>query len=80
MSYRRAGCPINNTLDTFGDRWSLIILRDSMFGGRRRTFRSYLTESIEGIASNILTDRLKRLTANGLLTRSADPGHKQRVV
>lgn len=80
MSYRRAGCPINNTLETFGDRWSLIILRDSMFGGRRRTFRSYLTESIEGIASNILTDRLKRLTANGLLTRSADPGHKQRVV
>lgn len=80
MSYRRAGCPINNTLETFGDRWSLIILRDSMFGGRRRTFRSYLTESIEGIASNILTDRLKRLTANGLLTRSGDPGHKQRVV
>lgn len=80
MSYRRAGCPINNTLETFGDRWSLIILRDSIFSGRRRTFRSYLTESIEGIASNILTDRLKRLTANGLLTRSADPGHKQRVV
>lgn len=80
MNYRRAGCPINNTLETFGDRWSLIILRDSMFGGRPRTFRSYLTESIEGIASNILTDRLKRLTANGLLTRSRDPGHKQRVV
>lgn len=80
MSYRRAGCPINNTLETFGDRWSLIILRDSMFGGRPRSFRSYLTESIEGIASNILTDRLKRLTANGLLTRSRDPNHKQRVV
>lgn len=80
MSYRRAGCPINNTLETFGDRWSLIILRDTMFGGRPRSFRSYLTESIEGIASNILTDRLKRLTANGLLTRSRDPNHKQRVV
>ena len=80
MSYRRAGCPINNTLETFGDRWSLIILRDAMFGGRRRSFRSFLTESIEGIASNILTDRLKRLTANGLLTRSADPRHKQRVL
>lgn len=80
MSYRRAGCPIDNTLETFGDRWSLIILRDSMFGGRPRTFRSYLTESIEGIASNILTDRLKRLTANGLLTRGRDPSHKQRVV
>lgn len=80
MSYRRAGCPINNTLETFGDRWSLIILRDTMFGGRPRSFRSYLTESIEGIASNILTDRLKRLTANGLLTRGRDPNHKQRVV
>ncbi|MEO8758944.1 MAG: helix-turn-helix domain-containing protein [Devosia sp.] len=80
MSYRRSGCPINNTLELFGDRWSLIILRDSMFGGKRRTFRSYLTESLEGIASNILTDRLKRLAANGLLSRCADPGHKQGVL
>ena len=80
MVRRRSGCPINLTLETFGDRWSLIVLRDTMFGGKRRTFRSLLTESIEGIASNILTDRLKRLTANGLLSRSGDPGHKQRVV
>ena len=80
MSRRRSGCPINLTLEAFGDRWSLIILRDVMFSGRRRTFRSLLTESIEGIASNILADRLKRLTANGILSRNADPGHKQRVV
>jgi DNA-binding HxlR family transcriptional regulator len=80
MSRRRSGCPINLTLEAFGDRWSLIILRDTMFGGRPRSFRSLLTENIEGIASNILADRLKRLTANGLLSRSADPGHKQRVV
>lgn len=80
MSRRRSGCPINLTLETFGDRWSLIVLRDTMFGGRRRTFRSLLTENIEGIASNILTDRLKRLTANGLLSRDSDPGHKQRIV
>lgn len=79
MNRRRSGCPINLTLETFGDRWSLIVLRDVMFG-RRRTFRSLLTGSIEGIASNILTDRLKRLTENGLLTRSGDPLHKQRVV
>jgi len=51
-----------------------------MFGGRRRSFRSFLTESTEGIASNILSDRLRRLTASGLLTRATDPGHKQRVV
>lgn len=50
-----------------------------MFGGRRRSFRSFLTENMEGIASHILTDRLQRLTASGLLTLAADPGHKQRV-
>jgi len=80
MTYRAIGCPINNTLETFGDRWSLIILRDTMFSGRRRSFRSLLTENIEGIASNILTDRLKRLTSHHLLSRSADPNHKQRVL
>ena len=80
MRQRRSGCPINLTLETFGDRWSLIILRDVMFGGRRRSFRSLLTESLEGIASNILSDRLTRLTATGLLSRSEDPHHKQRVV
>lgn len=80
MKLRRSGCPINLTLETFGDRWSLIILRDTMFGGRRRSFRSLLTESLEGIASNILADRLKRLTVSGLLARGVDPHHKQRVV
>jgi DNA-binding HxlR family transcriptional regulator len=79
MNRRRSGCPINLTLETFGDRWGLIILRDIMFG-RRRTFRSLLGESIEGIASNILADRLKRLTANGLLSRCGDPGHKQKAI
>jgi DNA-binding HxlR family transcriptional regulator len=79
MNRRRSGCPINLTLETFGDRWSLIVLRDIMFG-RHRTFRALLAHSIEGIASNILTDRLKRLTDHGLLSRSDDPGHRQRVV
>lgn len=76
---RRSGCPINLTLETFGDRWSLIVLRDIMFGPSR-TFRSLLGGSIEGIASNILADRLKRLSDNGLLARSEDPGHKQKVI
>ena len=80
MRVRHSGCPINLTIETLGDRWSLIILRDTMFGGHCRSFRSLLTGSIEGIASNILSDRLKRLTANGLLARGADPLHKQRVV
>ena len=79
MQRRRSGCPINLTLETFGDRWSLIVLRDLMFG-RNRTFRALLADSTEGIASNILADRLQRLTEHGLLSRCDDPGHKQRVV
>ncbi len=79
MNHRRLGCPINLTLETFGDRWSLIVLRDIMFGNRR-TFRALHADSIEGIATNILTDRLRRLVANGLLSRRPDPGHRQRIV
>ena len=75
----RSGCPINLSLEVFGDRWSLIILRDIIFGGRRR-FRELLTQSEEGIASNILADRLKRLMTEGLLTRADDPTHKQKAI
>ena len=79
MNRRRSGCPINLTLETFGDRWSLIVLRDMMFG-RNRTFRALLAGSLEGVASNILADRLQRLTDSGLLSRCGDPAHKQRVI
>lgn len=72
----RSGCPINAAVEAFGDRWSLLVLRDVMFGGRRH-FRELLTGSEEGIASNILADRLKRLVASGLLTRDdAGPGRR----
>ena len=73
----RSGCPINLTLEILGDRWSLIIIRDMMFGNRRH-FRDLLTNSEEGIASNILADRLKRLLEKGLITRTDDPSHKQK--
>lgn len=79
MARRRSGCPVNLTLEVLGDRWSLIVLRDIMFG-HNRTFRTLLADSIEGIASNILADRLQRLTENGLLSRCGDPLHKQRVI
>jgi DNA-binding HxlR family transcriptional regulator len=75
----RSGCPINLTLETLGDRWSLIVLRDIMFGNRRH-YRDLLKNSKEGIASNILADRLKRLTEAGLLSTSPDPAHKQKTV
>ena len=73
----RSGCPINLTLEILGDRWSLIVIRDMMFGNRRH-FRELLTNSEEGIASNILADRLKRLLEKGLITREDDPSHKQK--
>ena len=75
----RSGCPINLTLEILGDRWSLIVLRDMMFGNRRH-FRELLTKSEEGIASNILADRLKRLMEEGLISKADDPSHKQKAV
>jgi DNA-binding HxlR family transcriptional regulator len=75
----RSGCPINLTLEQLGDRWSLIVIRDVMFGNRRR-YGQLLAQSEEGIASNILADRLKRLTAFGLLTRRRDPEHRQKGI
>jgi DNA-binding HxlR family transcriptional regulator len=72
----RSGCPINAAVEAFGDRWSLLVLRDVMFGGKRY-FRELLAGSEEGIASNILADRLKRLVKAGLLTREdAGPGRR----
>ncbi|HEX8698898.1 MAG TPA: winged helix-turn-helix transcriptional regulator [Myxococcaceae bacterium] len=61
---RRSGCPINLTLKALGDKWSLIVVRDIMFGGRRR-FRELLAGSEERIASNVLADRLQHLVALG---------------
>jgi DNA-binding HxlR family transcriptional regulator len=75
----RSGCPINLTLEVLGDRWSLIVIRDLIFGDRRR-YRELLTRSEEGIASNVLADRLKRLLAAGLLTRADDPRHRQSAI
>ncbi|HJT14106.1 MAG TPA: helix-turn-helix domain-containing protein [Dongiaceae bacterium] len=74
----RSGCPINLTLEVLGDKWSLLILRDMMFG-RKRHFRE-LMRSEEGISSNILADRLKRLVEQGLLTKADDPSHKQKAI
>jgi DNA-binding HxlR family transcriptional regulator len=73
----RSGCPINAAVEVLGDRWSLIVLRDIMFGDRRH-FRTLLRDSEEGIASNILASRLRGLVAHGLLTRD-DPGPGRRA-
>src|ERR1700722_4550211 len=75
----RSGCPINLTLETLGDRWSLIVIRDIMFGNRRH-YVDLLKLSEEGIASNILANRLDRLVQAGLLSRIQDPTHKQKAI
>jgi DNA-binding HxlR family transcriptional regulator len=63
---RRSGCPVSISLDTLGDRWSLLIVRDIMVRGYR-TFREF-QRSGEGIATNILSDRLRKLEAAGIVT------------
>ena len=76
---QRSGCPINLTLEVLGDRWSLIVIRDLMFGNRRH-YRELQTLSEEGIATNILADRLRRLVECGLVTRADDPEHRQKAI
>jgi DNA-binding HxlR family transcriptional regulator len=65
-SDHRSGCPVSISLDILGDRWSLLIVRDVMVRGYR-TFRQF-QRSGEGIATNILSDRLRKLEAAGILT------------
>ncbi|WP_254126935.1 helix-turn-helix domain-containing protein [Aquihabitans sp. G128] len=74
----RSGCPINITSELLGDHWSLVVLRDVMFGGRTR-FRELHRHSLEGIATNVLASRLKKLTDAGLLDRRPHPEHRQGV-
>jgi DNA-binding HxlR family transcriptional regulator len=78
-SHQRSGCPINLTLEVVGDKWSLLVIRDMIFGNRRH-FRELLTKSQEGIASNILADRLKRLVEQGIVSKADDPTHKQKAI
>jgi DNA-binding HxlR family transcriptional regulator len=75
---RRSTCPISTALEYVGDRWTLLVIRDLMFAGKRR-FREFL-QSEEGISSNVLADRLNALTEKGLVTRGSDPTHAQKAV
>ena len=63
--YGKKACACAVSLDILGDRWTLIIIRD-IFRGKNR-FSQFLNESSEGIASNIVVDRLKKLTSNGII-------------
>lgn len=78
MGNFRSYCPVSLALEVFGDKWSLIIIRDMMFEGKRH-FRELL-QSEEKIASNILTDRLTMLEREGLISKAGDPDHKQKYI
>src|SRR6202171_3784883 len=75
---RRAGCPLNASVEMLGDRWSLLIIRDMMLRG----FRSYkeFLESYEGIATNILADPLRKLVAHGIITTEQDPSDGRTLI
>ena len=68
MTFKRSCCPITNSLDILGDKWTLLVIRDLALGKKR--YQEFMTSS-ERIASNILADRLKQLEASGLVTRRA---------
>ena len=76
-SQPRSGCPVSISLEILGDRWSLLIIRDLMVRGFR-TFKQF-QESGEGIASNILADRLHRLAVSGILAAEPDKSDTRRV-
>jgi DNA-binding HxlR family transcriptional regulator len=73
---RRSDCPIAFALDIFGDKWSLLIIRDLMFKSIRN-YRGFLG-SEEGIATNILADRLEMLECAGLIVGREDESNKSR--
>lgn len=74
MKNYRSMCPLSRSLDTFGDKWTLLILRDvSMFG--KTTFKE-LAQMQEGIATNTLADRLEKLTTEGMLIKTRSKRNK----
>lgn len=70
---RRSECPISYGLDFFGDRWSLLIVRDIAMKGMQHY--GEFAEAGEGIATNILASRLKHLLASGIIEKHPDPDH-----
>ena len=74
----RSECPVSRFLDLFGDKWSLLVLRDLVTHDKTR-FKQFL-ESDEKIATNILPDRLKKLEAQGLRIKSKDPDEARQFV
>ena len=68
---RKSDCPVHFALEVFGDAWTLLIVRDLMFKGRR-TYGEFISAE-EGIATNVLADRLVRLEQDGIVAKAPDP-------
>ena len=77
-SKRRSGCPLNASVEMLGDRWSLLIIRDMMLCGAR-SYKTFL-DCYEGIATNILADRLRKLVAYGIIATEPDPADGRKVI
>jgi DNA-binding HxlR family transcriptional regulator len=75
---KRSECPISCTMDLVGDKWSLLIIRDMLYLGKT-TYNEFLS-SHEGISTNILNDRLLKLTEVGLITYTGTPKRKKYVL
>lgn len=75
---KRSDCPISSSLDIWGDKWSLLIVRDLMFS-KQCTYGDFL-KSGEKIATNILASRLQTLEENGIITKSDHPDSKAKVL
>lgn len=73
---RRSGCPISTALESIGDAWSLLIVRDLMFKGGS-SYQDFLNAG-EGIASNVLADRLRKLECSGIVEKHRDPDDARR--
>lgn len=74
----RSGCPISIALELLGDAWTLLIVRDLMFKDRR-TYNDFLNGG-EGIASNILADRLRKLEDANIIEKQRDPKDARRFI
>ena len=70
--HRKSDCPVHFALEVFGDAWTLLIIRDLMFKGRN-SYTDFLRAE-EGIATNVLADRLVRLEEDGVLEKEGPPG------
>jgi DNA-binding HxlR family transcriptional regulator len=75
---RRSECPLNASVEMLGDRWSLLIIRDMMLRGFR-TYKEFM-ECYEGIATNILADRLRKLIANKIIIAEPDPSDGRKLI